>query len=141
MWKSILSSTWMTLSVGVLVGDSVFSFSSFLMEMRMEIWTFFVFLFFLFRSSFPDCSSDVSEDLDSFRRLFWASGVGSVSSIALGFLFPSSSENGFGVGWIVISSVKIKIRYFSGCFCSACLMICYSIDTCSLDDAKSSTCP
>ena len=60
----------MTLSVGVLVGDSVFSFSSFLMEMRMEIWTFFVFLFFLFRSSFPDCSSDVSKDLDSFRRLF-----------------------------------------------------------------------
>ena len=97
MWKSILSSTWMTLSVGVLVGDSVFSFSSFLMEMRMEIWTFFVFLFFLFKFSSPDCSSDVSEDLDSFRRLFWASGVGSVSSIVLGFLFPSSSENGFGV--------------------------------------------
>ena len=130
----------MTLSVGVTVGDSVFSFSSFLMEMRMEIWTFFVFLFFLFRSSSPDCSSDVSEDLDSFRRLFWASGVGSVSSIVLGFLFPSSSENGFGVWWIVISSVKIKIRYFSGCFCNAFVMICYSIETCSLDDAKSSTC-
>ena len=70
MWKSILSSTWMTLSVGVAVGDSVCSFSSFLIEMRMEICTFFAFLFFLFRFSSPDWSSDVSEDLESFRRLF-----------------------------------------------------------------------
>ena len=50
--------------------DSVISFINFLMEMRMEIWTFLLRFFFVLNPSSSECSSDEFEDLDSCWRLF-----------------------------------------------------------------------